>query len=212
MIRPGAALDHVRQHRLGHEERAREVDRDHLVPVLVGHLQHGLVDRDPGVVDEHVEAAVALDHLVDRAAAVLGRADVALVDAALDAVVLELGQELAGVLGVAAVAGGDDRALLGEAPGDRGADPARAAGHEHDPPVHPRSASVRRDVVLGVGAVGAGAGGARCRCSCSVSSRCCARSAFRALAQATRPSRARSPCAPRSRRSGRCGRRAGRCG
>ena len=36
-----------------------------------------------------------------------------------------------------AVAGGDDRALLGEAAGDRGAAPARAAGDEHDRTGHP---------------------------------------------------------------------------
>ena len=47
---------------------------------------------------------------------------------------LELGQQLPGVLGVSAVAGGDDRALLGEASGDRGADAAGAARDEHDAP------------------------------------------------------------------------------
>ena len=52
----------------------------------------------PGVVDQHVEAAVALDHLVDRAPAVLGRADVAPVDARGHAVLLELVQQLLGLL------------------------------------------------------------------------------------------------------------------
>jgi hypothetical protein len=79
---PGPALDHVVKHRLGHEERAGEVDGDDLVPVLVGHLEDRLVRGDPRVVDEDVQPAVVLDDLADRAPAVLRRADVALVDRA----------------------------------------------------------------------------------------------------------------------------------
>ncbi len=107
-------------------------------------FSHALVAGDAGVVDEHVEPAVALDHLVDGPAAVVGRADVALMDARRDVVLLELVQQLLGILLVAAVAGGEDRALLGEAAADRGADPARATGHEHHASLHPRPAMPRR--------------------------------------------------------------------
>jgi hypothetical protein len=65
-------LDHVRQRGLGHEEGAREVDREDLVPVLVVHLEHRLVDRDAGVVDEHVEPAVTVDDLGYDTPAILG--------------------------------------------------------------------------------------------------------------------------------------------
>ena len=92
---------------------------------------------------------MALDHLVHGPPAVVGRADVALMDARGDAVLLELVQQLLGVLLVAAVAGGDHRALLGEAAADRGADAARAAGHEHDPAGHPGPAIPRRERLVG---------------------------------------------------------------
>jgi hypothetical protein len=97
-----SALDHVRQHRLRHKERARQVDRDHLVPILVGHLQHGLVNRDAGVVDQDIEAAVLLDHVRHGAPAILGRADVALVDARLGAPAREFTQKFLCVLGIPA--------------------------------------------------------------------------------------------------------------
>src|SRR5438132_5195527 len=71
---------------------AGQVDRQHLVPVLVGHLQNGAVDRDAGVIDEDVQAAVAVDDLAHRAPAVLGRADVALVDSGRHAMDREAGE------------------------------------------------------------------------------------------------------------------------
>ena len=75
---PGASRDHVLDRRLGHVEGAREVHLQHLVPVGRRHLRNGLVDRDARVVDEDVEPAVLLDHLLDDALAVLRVADVAL--------------------------------------------------------------------------------------------------------------------------------------
>ena len=41
------------------------------MPVVVGHLGHGPVDRDPGVVDQDVEPAVLVDDLGQHAAAVV---------------------------------------------------------------------------------------------------------------------------------------------
>src|SRR5580700_1144958 len=75
----GAARDHVLYGGLRHEERARKVDRDHLVPVLVGHLGDGPVDRDPRVVHQDVQVAVPLDDLMQHPAAVRWLADVPLV-------------------------------------------------------------------------------------------------------------------------------------
>jgi hypothetical protein len=67
------------------------------------------------------------------------------VQARVDAVLAKLRQELLSVLRVPAVAGGDDRALLGEAAADRSTDPARAAGHENDAAGHPRAAMAARE-------------------------------------------------------------------
>src|ERR1700694_1735495 len=49
------------------------------------------------------------------------------------------------VPGIAAVAGGDDRLLPGEAAGDRGADPTCAAGDEDDPSGHPGTLDSRSE-------------------------------------------------------------------
>ena len=130
---PGAAFEHLRQRGLTEEERAREVDLEHAMPVVVGHLQHRVIAGDPGVVDEDVEASVLLDHLPDDAPAVFGKADVAAVDAGLHAVRLDRLAGLRDLVLVAAVAGGDRGALLGERQADRGADAATAAGDERDP-------------------------------------------------------------------------------
>ena len=61
-----------------HVERAREVDAQDFVPVVDAHLPDGPVDGDAGVVDEDVQAAVLLDDFLNDALAVLGVADVAL--------------------------------------------------------------------------------------------------------------------------------------
>jgi hypothetical protein len=129
---PRTALDHVLQRGAGHEEGAREVDGQDLVPVLVGHLEDRLVGRDAGVVDEDVQAPVVIDDLLHGAPAVLGRADVALMDGDRDLVFGELGLEGLGAFAIAAVARGDGGALGGQAVTDGGADAARAAGDHGD--------------------------------------------------------------------------------
>ena len=73
-------LDHVLDRGLGHEEGAGQVDRDDLLPVLVGHLGHGPVDGDAGVVHQDVDPALLVDHLEQHPTAVIGIADVALVN------------------------------------------------------------------------------------------------------------------------------------
>ena len=44
-------------------ERALQVDADHRVPLVLGHREDHPVAQDPGVVDEHVEAAEQVDRL-----------------------------------------------------------------------------------------------------------------------------------------------------
>jgi hypothetical protein len=94
---------------LGHEERSGQVDGDDPGPVLVGHLVHGPVDGDPGVIDQDVQAAVLLDDLVDDAAAVGRVADVAVVEGDVAAGVFgaHFGEEFLGRLGVLPIAGRD---------------------------------------------------------------------------------------------------------
>ena len=197
MIRPVPRSIMCSQRRLGHEEGAGEVDGQDLVPVLVGHLEDRLVDRDAGVVDEDVEAAVLVDHLAARCAG--SRRPSRRCPGGCEPVSLvlgELGLEGLGALAVAAVAGGDGGALRGEAAADRGADAARAAGDEGDAA---RELRGRRPSNV----VGFGAWWWPSLISLLWLSGPSAR-------RATRRCRARSPCGPSSRPSGRCGRRAGR--
>ena len=48
------------------DEVTLEVDVDDRVPLLLGHVEAHLVPEDPGVVDEHVEAAELVDRLRDQ--------------------------------------------------------------------------------------------------------------------------------------------------
>src|ERR1039457_4345769 len=132
---PGAALDHVLHCRLGHEEGAGQVDGDDPLPVLVGHLRHGPVDRDARVIDEDVEPAMLVDDLLQHPAAVIGRTDIALVQGDPAARVFRGHdfEELLGGLLVAPVPGGDGGALLGQALADGRPDAAGPPGHQDHP-------------------------------------------------------------------------------
>lgn len=90
------ALEHVVEDGLDHVERAREVDPQHRVPVLDGHLAHRLVHGDAGVVDQVVDPPALFEHLVDDPVAVGGLADVALVHRHRPAPGAELAGELVG--------------------------------------------------------------------------------------------------------------------
>src|ERR1035438_1416483 len=72
----GSPLDHVLQRSFGHEECAGKIDREHLLPALVGHLGHGPVDGDARVVDHDVEPAVLVDHLAHDTPAIISVADI----------------------------------------------------------------------------------------------------------------------------------------
>ena len=61
-----AGLDHVRQHPRGHVEDARQVRLEHGVPLFLRHLGQRAIAGDPGVVDEDVDIAAALDDAGDR--------------------------------------------------------------------------------------------------------------------------------------------------
>src|SRR5579871_2665369 len=132
----GALLDHVFEGGLGHEEGAGQVDRDHPLPVLVGHLRHGLVDRDACVVDQDVQTAVPFDDLGHHAAAVTGRADVALVDGEQPVRVARghVSLELRSPFLVPPIAGRHRRPGADQLLADRTADAGGAAGDEGDPP------------------------------------------------------------------------------
>jgi hypothetical protein len=56
-MRPALALDHARQHRVMHVQRAGQVDRNQLVPLRRLGLGEGLEHIPAGVVDQHVDGA-----------------------------------------------------------------------------------------------------------------------------------------------------------
>src|SRR5207302_8131917 len=69
--RPSAR--HVRHHRLNAEERAEEVDVEHTPEIALGHLVHGGGRVDAGVVDQHVDAPVAVEGRGDDVVPAVGR-------------------------------------------------------------------------------------------------------------------------------------------
>jgi hypothetical protein len=79
---------------------------------------------------------VLVQDLADDPGAVVGRADVALVDG--DAVVGILVTELPGGLGVRRLAGRDRNAAVDQPLADREAETAGAAGYQRDLPAHVR--------------------------------------------------------------------------
>ncbi len=95
----------MRQRGLGKKERPGQVDSDDLVPFVFGHLGHRLVNRDAGVVDQDVQAAVEVDDLADSSLTVIRAGNIALMDADLGAVTgcRQLGEELLRMLSVPAV-------------------------------------------------------------------------------------------------------------
>jgi hypothetical protein len=111
---------------------------DDAVPVLVAHLGHGLVDGDPGVVDQDVQAAVLLDDFTHHAPAVFRLADVPVVDGDRARVLdVHVFREFLGRLVLPPVPGGDVRALLGQAMADGGPDAAGSPGDQGHPVLQP---------------------------------------------------------------------------
>src|SRR3954451_22892353 len=131
-----AALEHMCQRGLGEKERPGQIDSDDLVPFVFGHLGHRLVNRDAGVVDQDVQAAVLVDDLLDCSPAVVPAGDIALMDADLVAVTgcRQLGEELLRLLSVPAIPSSYRCALTGQALTDRRTDSPGTTRHEGNAP------------------------------------------------------------------------------
>src|SRR5882762_6840647 len=67
-----ALRDHRGQRKLGHQERAFQVDVNLLVPLAFGTLDGGLRIEDTGVVEEDIEPSEGAERLVHSATAVVG--------------------------------------------------------------------------------------------------------------------------------------------
>ena len=65
-IDAAARVDHVPAEHLAGDPEPVEVDAHDLAPLVVGHLEGGLVDAGAGVVHEHVDPAEALDALGEQ--------------------------------------------------------------------------------------------------------------------------------------------------
>src|SRR4029453_18021418 len=113
-------------------ERPGQVDVDDPVPVLHAHLADRAVDGDAGVVDQDVQAAVLLEHLLDDPLTVGRDPDVALMDGRS----LVVGGELLGRVGAVGVADGDLDPAVGEAAADGQPDPSGTTGDERNLPFH----------------------------------------------------------------------------
>ena len=142
-----------------HRNEPAQVDREHLVEVRAGELVGRSRDLDAGVVDEDVEAAEALGRLADHAHGVVLAGHVALDEHVADAVLLNLAHAgmhlLLGpcrLVGRGQVVDRDVGAVLGEAHGDRLADPGRATGDQQFLPFRP-GMPTRRSCGSTVGAV-----------------------------------------------------------
>src|SRR6185295_3645767 len=108
------------------------------------------VDGDARVVDEDVQAAVLVDHLLNDTLAIVPFAHVALVQRQRPSVGLDRLAQLVGPLAVRGEAGPDHRARGGEAAADRRTDPTGPSGDQCDP---------SREVLAALSGLWGGAGG-----------------------------------------------------
>src|SRR5262249_61325280 len=103
-----------------------------------------LVDGDPGVVDQDVQAAVLLDDFTHHAPAVFRLADVSVVDGDRARVLgVHVFGELLCRLVLPPVPGGDVRAVLGQAVADGGPDAAGPSGDQGHPVLQPAQGAGR---------------------------------------------------------------------
>ena len=75
---PPALLDHLVDEDLAAVEHAVQIDGEHLAPGGVVHLHEGLVGVDAGVVDEDVQMAELLEHVLGHAECIRVIGDVGL--------------------------------------------------------------------------------------------------------------------------------------
>jgi hypothetical protein len=105
------------------------------MPVVLGHLGHGPVDSDAGIVHQDVDPAMLVDHLMHHPPAVIRLTDVSLVhgDPPTWIVGGYVGQELLDGLIAVPVAGRHVRALVSQAAADGAADSPGAARDQGHP-------------------------------------------------------------------------------
>jgi hypothetical protein len=123
-------------------ERPLEVDPDHRVPLVLGHVEQHPVPQDASVVDENVEAAEDLDRLVDQSAGAVPVGDVVGVGDGDPARGLDLVHDGPGRAGVGPAAGHraaqvvdhDVGTLAGQLQGVSPPDAPAGAGDDGDPP------------------------------------------------------------------------------
>src|SRR5215204_570121 len=142
------ALLQMRQRRLGHEEIAEDVGSEGALDLLRRDLVDVLLRMLlGGVVDEDVEAAEAIDDLLDRLLAEAGVADVAGDGEAVAPLGLDEPLGLARVLALVQVHDGDVSALAGEQDRHGAGDAGVAAGDDRYLVVEPSAAREARRVV-----------------------------------------------------------------
>ena len=107
--------------------------RDDLVPLRRVDLQERPDLRPSGVVDEAVDPAEPLDHALDQPFGLRAVGEVGVEGGAVGAGGPDPGQRRLSRVAAAAVVDRDRGALGGRLDGHLGADPAAAAGDEHDP-------------------------------------------------------------------------------
>ena len=126
-IVPPPRVAHLARTRARQEERPADVRGDHLVELVVGHLEQRPVAHAPGVVDQHVEAAERAERGADRAAGELRVAHIARHGDRVGQLVGELAQRR-----LAARGDHEPRTGRGQRAGVGGAEPGRRAGdHDH---------------------------------------------------------------------------------
>src|SRR4029450_2179211 len=122
---------------LGDQHRAGQVDVDDLGPFLVGEVVE-ILERDRlvvgGIVDQDVEPAEALHHVVDHALHLVALGDVAGEGGGADLVLLEAPRDALPLVLARGVDDGDVTALCSQRMADALAKPAIAAGDHGDCP------------------------------------------------------------------------------
>ena len=128
---PGTRADHVPERRAGEQVGALDVDVEHRIPVRLFEQRDREDLVDPGVVDQHVQAAPGRHHVLDHLLRVRGVGDRPSEHERWRAAA-GVGQAPGRLLGVGGVA------VVGE--GD-----ARAGAHERQPERQPEAAGAARD-------------------------------------------------------------------
>jgi hypothetical protein len=111
------------------DQHAERVDIGNETPVILGYVEEGLGLGDARVVEDHVQAAMGLDRLIDHGAHAFALADI---DRDADggaAALADFGGGLAGGF-FRQVGDGQSGAVGGEPSGDFGTDPAPGAGYD----------------------------------------------------------------------------------